>query len=189
MGLPKFETQGSLFESLGSIAPQLFDNHDRYKLFALKIWPLLSGCREELAQCYDQGNGRPGVEPVVLLGVSIFQFLERIPDRHAVEMVKYHLGWKLALNLSLNDRGFHSTTLVNFRQRLLDNDKGHVAFQAIIEALQKEGLIPKRAKQRLDSTHVLSAVRDMSALECVRETLRGSGANLKSWLCGVNGQR
>jgi hypothetical protein len=45
MGLPKFETQGSLFESLGSIAPQLFDHQDRYKLFALKIWPLLSGCR------------------------------------------------------------------------------------------------------------------------------------------------
>ena len=43
MGLPKFETQGSLFESLGSIAPQLFDNHDRYKLFAVKIWPLLTG--------------------------------------------------------------------------------------------------------------------------------------------------
>ena len=58
MGLPKFETQR--FESLGSIAPQPFDNHDRYKLFALKIWPLLSGCREELAQCYDQGNGRTG---------------------------------------------------------------------------------------------------------------------------------
>jgi transposase len=172
MGLPKFETQGSLFESLGSIAPQLFDQQDRYKIFALKIWPLLSGCRKELAGCYDQGNGRPGIEPVVLLGVSIFQFLERIPDRQAVEMVKYHLGWKLALNLSLNDRGFHSTTLVNFRQRLLENDKGHVAFQTVLEALQKEGLIPKRAKQRLDSTHVLSAVRDMSALECVRETLR-----------------
>ena len=172
MGLPKFETQGSLFESLGSIAPQLFDQQDRYKIFALKIWPLLSRCRKELAGCYDQGNGRPGVEPGGLLGVSIFQFLERIPDRQAVEMVKYHLGWKLALNLNLNDRGFHSTTLVNFRQRLLENDKGHVAFQTVLEALQKEGLIPKRAKQRLDSTHVLSAVREMSALECVRETLR-----------------
>jgi hypothetical protein len=28
-------------------------------------------------------------------GVSIFQFLERMPDRQAVELVKYHLGWKL----------------------------------------------------------------------------------------------
>jgi hypothetical protein len=46
-------------------------------------------------------------------------------------------------------------SLVNFRQRLLESDKGNLAFQAVIEALQKEGLIPKRAKQRLDSTHVL----------------------------------
>ena len=75
-----------------------------------------------------------------------------------------------------------------------------VAFQAVIEALQKEGLIPKRAKQRLDSTHVLSAVRDMSALECVRETLRlglegrgfGSSVSLPypillsdSFICGL----
>jgi len=36
---------------------------------------------------------------VVLLGVLILQFLERVPDRQAVELVKYHLGWKLALNL------------------------------------------------------------------------------------------
>jgi hypothetical protein len=152
MGLPKFETQGSLFESLGSIAPQLFDNHDRYKLFALKIWPLLSGCREELAQCYDQGNRETWCGTGGAIGSIDFQFLERVPDRQAVEMVKYHLGWKLALNLSLNDRGFHSTTLVNFRQRLLESNKGNLAFQAVIEALQKEGLIPKRAKQRLDST-------------------------------------
>ena len=60
MGLPKFETQGSLFESLGSIAPQLFDNHDRYKLFALKIWPLLSGCREELAHAMIRATGDLG---------------------------------------------------------------------------------------------------------------------------------
>ena len=92
MGLPKFEPQGSIFGSLCSIALQLFDYQDRYKLFALKIWPLLSGCREGLAQCYDQGNGRPGVEPVALLGVSIFQFLERAPDRQAVEMVKIPCG-------------------------------------------------------------------------------------------------
>ena len=44
--------------------------------------------------------------------------------------------------------------------------------RAVLAALQKEGLIPKRSKQRLDSTNVLSAVRDLSALECVRETLR-----------------
>jgi hypothetical protein len=35
-------------------------------------------------ECYEVDNGRPGVEPVVLLGVLIFQFLERVPDRQVV---------------------------------------------------------------------------------------------------------
>ncbi|HZC35946.1 MAG TPA: transposase [Chthoniobacterales bacterium] len=172
MSLPQFDVQGSLFESLGAIAPDLFADNDKYKLFAKKIWPVLASCREQLLDCYDTGNGRPGVEPIVLLGVLIFQFLERVPDRQAVELVKYHLGWKLALNLKLTEGGFHPTTLVYFRQRLIEHGKSEVAMRAVLAALQKEGLISKRSKQRLDSTHVLSAVADLSALECVRETLR-----------------
>ncbi len=172
MSLPQFDVQGSLFESLGAIAPDLFADNDKYKLFAKKVWPVLAQCREQLAECYQADNGRPGVEPVVLLGVLIFQFLERVPDRQAVELVKYHLGWKLALNLKLSEGGFHPTTLVYFRQRLIEHAKADVAMRAVLGALQKEGLVPKRSKQRLDSTHVLSAVRDLSALECVRETLR-----------------
>jgi transposase len=172
MSLPQFDVQGSLFESLGSIAPQLFGDQDRYQLFAQKVWPVLARCREQLAECYASDNGRPGIEPVVLLGVLIFQFLERVPDRQAVEMVKYHLGWKLALNLKLGDPGFHPTTLVYFRQRLLEYAESDLAFRAVLEALQAEGLLPKRGKQRLDSTHVLAAVADLSARECVRETQR-----------------
>ena len=171
MSLPKFDLQGFLFESLGSIAPDLFDEKDKYKLFATKVWPLLAGCREELAQCYEPENGRPGIEPVVLLGVLIFQFMERVPDRQAVEMVKYHLGWKLALNLKLGADGFHPTTLVHFRQRLLEAGKSGLAFGVVLKALEEEGFIAKRSRQRLDSTHILGAVARMSALECVRETL------------------
>src|SRR5258708_2784109 len=169
MSLPQFDVQGSLFESLGAIAPDLFSEGDKYKLFAKKIWPVLAVCREQLMECYEVDNGRPGVEPVVLLGVLIFQFLERVPDRQAVELVKYHLGWKLALNLS--ESGFHPTTLVYFRQRLIEHGKAELAMRAVLAALQKEGLVPKGSKQRLDSTHVLGAVGPLSRLECVRETL------------------
>jgi hypothetical protein len=72
MSLPQFDVQGSLFESLGAIAPELFAEGDRYKLFAKKIWPVLASCREQLMECYDAESGRPGVEPTVLLGVLIF---------------------------------------------------------------------------------------------------------------------
>jgi hypothetical protein len=59
--------------------------------------------------------------------------------------------------------------LVYFRQRLIEHGKAEVAMRAVLAALQKEGLIPKGSKQRLDSTHVLGAVARLSALECVRE--------------------
>ena len=78
---------------------------------------------------------------MVLLGVLIFQFLERVPDRRAAGLVKYHLGWKLAFNLKLGDEGFHPTTLVHFRQRLLRGGKGELALRAVLEALEKEGFV------------------------------------------------
>jgi transposase len=172
MSLPPFDRPGSLLENVGSSVPALFDDPNKYLLFAQKVWPVLVRCREPLAECYTSDNGRPAVEPVVLLGVLILQFLERVPDRQAVELVNYHLGWKLALHLRLADPGFHPTTLVYFRQRLLEHAKSDLAFGAVLEALQQEGLLPKRCRQRLDSTHLVAAVANLSGLECVRETLR-----------------
>jgi transposase len=172
MSLPQFDRQGSSLEDVGSIVPALFDEQNKYLLFAQKVWPVLVGCRDELAECYASDTGRPAVEPVVLLGVLILQFLERVPDRQALEMVRYHLGWKLALHLGLGQAGFHPTTLVYFRQRLLEHAKSDLAFGAVLEALHQAGLLPKRCRQRLDSTHVVAAVANLSGLECVRETLR-----------------
>src|ERR1700756_739667 len=182
MSLPQFDVQGSLFESLGAIAPELFSDNDKYKLFAKKVWPVLAQCREQLAECYQTDNGRPGVEPVVLLGVLIFQFLERVPDRQAVELVKYHLGWKLALNLDLNFKGIHHTSLSYFRERLLAKGKAELAMRIVLEGLKAAGLVKKRSKQRLDSTHILGAVARLSALECVRETLALALEELQPWL-------
>lgn len=172
MSLPDFDTQSSLFGSVSSLAPGLFSEADRYRLFAQKIWPVLAGTRQQLESCYVTTNGRAAFEPVALLGAVILQFMERVPDRQAADLVRYHLGWKLALNLELGERGFHATTLVTFRERLEKNGQAKIAFNAVLEALQAEGLVPKRGRQRLDSTHVLGLVARMSRLECVRETLR-----------------
>ena len=61
---------------------------------------------------------------------------------------------------------------MTFRDRLEKSGQAKIAFDAVLEALQAEGLVPKRGRQRLDSTHVLGLVARMSRLECVRETLR-----------------
>ena len=68
-------------------------------------------------------NGRPAVDPVLLGGVTLLQFMEKVADRGASEHVVYHLGWKYALDLELDYEGFHSTVLVYFRDRLEENTK------------------------------------------------------------------
>ncbi len=67
MSLPDFDTQGTLFGSLISVGAALFPEGDRFKLFAQKIWPHLAAARPALAECYDADNGRPALEPVVML--------------------------------------------------------------------------------------------------------------------------
>ena len=171
MSLPVFSTQAELFSTAG-LSGQLFAPTDRYRLFAQKVYPILAQTRSQLEDCYCTDNGRVAVEPVLLLGVSLLQYLEAIPDRQAVELVRYHAGWNFALNRQVGDEVFHPTTLVNFRQRLLDHDLSTLAFATVLEALIQAGLVARRGRQRLDSTQMFGRVSRMSRLDCVRETLR-----------------
>ena len=171
MSLPVFSTQAELFSTAG-LSGQLFAPTDRYRLFAQKVYPVLAQTRSQLEDAYCSDNGRVAVEPVLLLGVSLLQYLEAMPDRQAVELVRYHAGWNFALNRQVGDEVFHPTTLVNFRQRLLDHDLSTLAFQTVLEALIQAGLVARRGRQRLDSTQMFGRVSRMSRLDCVRETLR-----------------
>ena len=45
------------------------------------------------------------------------------------------------MNLKLSEGGFHPTTLVYFRQWLIEHAKADVAMRAVLEALLKEGFL------------------------------------------------
>lgn len=171
MSLPAFSSQSELF-SISAVTGKLFAQTDRYRLFAQKVYPVVAAARAALAGCYCADNGRVAVEPVLLLGVSLLQYLEAIPDRQAVEMLRYHAGWNLALNCQLGDQVFHPTTLVYFRQRLLEHDLSAIGFKAVLDALVEAGLVQRRGRQRLDSTQMFGRVSRMNRLDCVRESLR-----------------
>ena len=136
MSLPLFSSQAELFSTAG-LSGQLFEDTDRYRLFAQKVYPLLAKIRSKLNVCYCQDNGRVAIEPVLLLGVSLLQYLEGVPDRQAVDMLHYHAGWNFALNRQVGDDLFHSTTLVNFRQRLLDHDLSAIGFEIVLGSWKK----------------------------------------------------
>ncbi len=171
MSIPKQDLQSTFYDA-SFLAQDLFDNNDRYDIFRKEVLPALQAVRGDLTQLYCFDNGRPGIEPVVMAGATLLQFMESVPDRKAIENIRLHLGWKHALNLKINDKGFHSTTLVTFRSRLTSHKDGRLIFDSILQALHRHGLVRRRGKQRLDSTHVLGAVARMSRLEVVRETIR-----------------
>lgn len=120
---------------------------------------------------YSEG-GRPPVSPKVLVLVLILQYLERLSDRAAAHNLRYRLDWKIALGIELDYAGIHPTTLVYFRDRLVANNQASYAFDKVIEHLISVGLIKKGLKQRIDSTHIVGNVRELSRIELLHETLR-----------------
>jgi transposase len=150
----------------------MFAANDRYRLFREKILPKLFVLRGRLESLYCENNGRPAVDPVLLAGVTLLQFMEKVPDRVTAEQAVYHLGWKYALDRELSDGGFHATVLVYFRDRLEEKKAERLIFDEILELLIETGLVKRKGKQRLDSTHVLGYVKEMSRLECAVETVR-----------------
>jgi transposase len=171
MSLPSFSTQGSLF-SIASLSASLFPKSDRFRLFAQVVFPRIVAARPQLEVAYSKDSGRAAIEPVLLLGVCLLQYIEGVPDRQAVELLRYHAGWNFALNRQLGDDLFHPTTLTRFRDRLQQHDLAAVGFKAILDGLLEAGLVQRRTQQRLDSTHVLGLVSRMSRVECVRESIR-----------------
>lgn len=186
MSLPAFSNQGELFSTAG-LSSGLFASDDRYRLFAKLVYPPLAKARARLAQCYCEDNGRVAIEPVLMLGVSLLQELDGVPDRVALEMLRYHAGWNFALNRQLGDPVFHPSSLVNFRHRLTEHDQSALGFTTILDALEKAGLVSRQSRQRLDSTQIFGRVARMSRLDCVRESLRLTLQELE-WLVKAEGR-
>src|SRR5512136_1140044 len=112
MMTPGFRAQDQLFIPGPAF---VLDHQDRYRLFARTVMPLLIQARPALAKAYCADDGRPPVDPALLLGVTVLQFWECVPDRQAVDCLRYHVGWCYAVGHELGAPLFHPTTLVHFR--------------------------------------------------------------------------
>jgi len=104
--------------------------------------------------------------------VTIFQFMEDLPDREAADAVVTRLDWKYALHLSLDYAGFDFTDLCHFRQRLLAHGAERLVFDQLLADIKALGYVKKRGRQRTDAIAVLGAVAHLSLLELAWETLR-----------------
>jgi transposase len=143
----------NIYRQIGERFDELFPDEDIFK-------PL-----------YAQG-GRGAMPPLLMSLVTVFQMMEKIPDRLATELVVSRIDWKYALHLPLGYKGFHFTDLSAFRHRLKANKQERLLFDNLLGRLQSLGLVRSGGKMRTDSTHILALMEKLSRMELITETLR-----------------
>lgn len=122
----------------------------------------------DFAECYSEGIGRPSIPPSLLARVLLLQYREDLSDERAMESVRLHLGWKVALGLPIDHPGFHPTTLVRFRARLLLHGKERLALERSLALAAELGLLDGPVEQIVDSTPMLGAAATQDTVTLVR---------------------
>jgi len=142
--------------------------------------PLPVAIRDQLGELFADevfdaafaARGKPGWSPGRLALVTVLQMAENLTDRQAVEAVREKISWKYALGMTLSDPGFDASVLSEFRARLVTHGLEEQVLDTLLTRLSELGLVKARGKQRTDSTHVVSAVRDLNRLELAGESVR-----------------
>lgn len=136
---------------------------------------------ETFVRCYGT-RGRPSVSPALLTKVLLLALHDGSSDRKAIDLMRMHMGWKLALGLALDDPGCHPTTLTVFRARLVLYDMDRELFTSVVQRAAAAGLLPKNAVQLVDSSAILGAgaVQDTYTLlrKAVGRVVRAGWAHL-----------
>ncbi|WP_157383376.1 IS1182 family transposase [Nonomuraea coxensis] len=159
--------------------------------------PLPVRVRDELGELFADAEfaaafaveGKPGWSPGRLALITVLQRVENLTDRQAAETVRADLSWKYVLGLALDDPGFDASVLSEFRTRVVAHGLEEKALDLLLAKLAGKGLIGAGGKMRTDSTHVISAVRDLNRLElageCVRAALEAISAADPGWISRV----
>jgi transposase len=140
-----------------------------YRLIGDQLHDLISD--DDFVDLYSSIGGA-ALSPTILALVTVFQMMEKLPDRAAALAVMVRLDWKYALHLPLAWKGFHFTNLSHFRLRLIEHEAEYLVFDRLVSKLVDMGFVRRRGPQRTDSTKILGQVAKLSRLEMVWETMR-----------------
>jgi hypothetical protein len=134
-------------------------------------------------------SGPAGWSPGRLALITVFQLVENLTDRQAADAVRDRLSWLYALGLDLTDTGFDHSVLSQFRDRVVAHGLEEKVLDLLLARLVGLGLLGAGGKARTDSTHVISAVRDLNRLELAGESVRAAiqalAAAAPAWVAEV----
>ena len=127
---------------------------------------------EDFAECYSERQGRPSIAPSLLAKVLLLAYREGLSDVRAMEALRFDLRWKVALDLPIDHPGFHPTSVVRYRARLLLHGKERLIFERSLELAAELGLLEGEAERIVDSTPMLGAAAVQDTATLVRSGVR-----------------
>jgi hypothetical protein len=138
--------------------------------------------------CLDPAREQPASSLAVLALVTIFQFVEGLPDRRAVEAIRIRLDWKYALHRPLVYPDLEHLALCRFRQDILSDPTAREVFQQVLDRLARADLLRGADISRSRVSDVVSAVCAISRLdqlvEAMHVVLEVLAAIEPGWLLG-----
>lgn len=158
-------------EETARVARALFPKGNRYLCLRDELGTIYTD--EQFAALYP-ATGQLAEQPWRIALVLVMQYMENYTDRQAAEAMQTRIDWKYVLSLELTDPGFDFSVLCEFRQRLLESGQAEQLLDTLLALCRARGWLKPGGKQRTDSTHVLSAIRQLNRLELVGETLRAA---------------
>ena len=148
---------GSMFAFLAAHRAEVFPDEDYADLFA------------------PPGLGRPSVPATQMAAVMTLQALHDFSDREAAEAVRFDVRWKVAIGVSLDDKGFDPSTLVYWRNRVAKSARPHRVNDAVRKVIGQTGVLKGRRRRAVDSTILADAVATQDTITQLVSAIRRVG--------------
>lgn len=102
--------------------------------------------------------------------ITIFQFIETLPDYLAVDALRERIDWKYALHLPLDYPGMKAASLCEFRQWVLSEREASETLQMLLLRLSGFKDLPSKMSANLEAIAVIQAVCQFSRLASIWTT-------------------
>jgi len=136
---------------------------------------------EQIAPHFKEGVGRPTKELHTGLGMLLLQQTMDLSDQAAIEQLCFNIQWHYALNIpeeSDDAKYISEKTLYTMRQLMIVKNLDALMFASIGDKLAKVFGVDTK-KQRIDSVHIQSNMRNLGRISIFAHTIYKFLTNLK----------
>jgi len=122
--------------------------------------------------------------------ITIFQYVETLPDQLAVDALRKRIDWKYALHLPLSHPGLEAAALCEFRRWLLVDQTGQKNLQTLLSRLSEVTGFPSKRPTSLESCQVILTVCQISRLakiwEAFNQAMQSLATRRPEWLLAAS---